>query len=136
MRIIKESIILDWDGPLSRVIDLPGAVLYGAVLTVVHTARFVPWESVRAHLKEAFGPPTRESKRWRSVSLTWEAGKLPATVQVRKDRIRVRLHGRLSPARLRRLVRALQEVPNTGSVRLSGQVQRFRDDSGDVVPMG
>ena len=102
--------------------DLPAAVLVGAVVTIVHTGSLIPWESVRKHLKEAFGAAPEERRTWRGVDLAWRGGKLPVRVRVGRRRIQVLATERATPARLERVMDALANVPNLGHVRLRARV--------------
>lgn len=126
MRIVKEPIDLEWTSLLES--ELPAAVLYGAVLTIVHTASFVPWDSVRQRLKDALSSAPKERRTLRGVELRWEHGNIPLEVRLTRRRIRLRALQSLPSSRFKRILHALADLPNTGRVRLQGRVQRFRDD--------
>lgn len=124
MRAIKQALDLQWETPAEALGDLPTAFVTGLVLTMAHTARFLPWEGLRARLKDLLGAPV-EKKSWHKVRMAWPGGKLPLTVTATKRRVRIKAHGRVTPRRLERLMEALAEVPNLERVRLRGSTVRY-----------
>lgn len=122
MSVSGSRLDLAWTGALTDVAGLPEDVLVGVVLTAVHAASFVPWESVRRALRTFLRVAPRERKLWRGVEMAWPHGRLPLTVRVRRHRVVFRSHGRVSPTQLSRLLAALASVPHLRDLRLRGSI--------------
>lgn len=120
---VSSRLDLEWAGPLADVTGLPGDVLVGVVLTAVHAASFVPWESVRRALRTVLRTAPRERRLLvRGVEMEWPHGRIPLTARVHRSRVTLRSHARVTPTQLSHLLAALASVPHLRDLRLRGSI--------------
>ncbi len=134
MDILRESLELEWDGPLADATGLPVAILYGVILTFAHGAGKEIRDALRAALDPWLGEPARDSWAIRGRRLRWDR-LLLLEVEAGVSSVTVRVGQRLKGRRLSDLVERLAAVPGARNLRLTAERRRHAAPGSASGPM-
>lgn len=129
MRVMEELVELQWATPLEALVDLPGAVLYGLVLTFAHATG----PQALAAIRSALGPLLGDAKEHKGLfasRLEW-SGRIPAELAVKKSKATLRVGQRLKPARVAEVIRAVATIPGATDLQLQARIRRFEAPGAD-----
>lgn len=133
MESFRETFEWSMDGSLASAADLPVAILYALVLVFTHSMGRTAGATVAKTLFPVLGKAT---PAWVLFTSRFHfAGPPACAANVSGDKVRLSFRQRVRPNRLRKIVRALADLPGARDLRLRGQVQRFgeRPGSGGMV---
>lgn len=130
MDVFREPVSWTFEGPLMETIGLPLLILYALVVTIKHSAGRNAVNHVRNALSGLTGEPT-EHRGLFGKRLEY-TGRLPMTVYVTGNRVRVRAKQRVRPTRLRELVKSLAMIPGASDLSIRGQRERFAESGSRV----
>ena len=123
MDIYREELALAFDGPLEAAAGIPVGLLYGVVLTVALGGGRKALDAVRSSLEAVLGP-AQVSKGWFHDRLEFN-GSPRFVAEVKSSKVHLQAFQRVKGRQLAEVLRALENIPQTGAVRVRAAVQRY-----------